>query len=38
MEEHLLIFGELAIGVILGFVLWTYVSPMITSIGVTPTA
>jgi hypothetical protein len=38
MEEHILIFVELAAGVIIGFVVWSYVSPMITSVGVTPSA
>jgi hypothetical protein len=38
MEEHVLIFVELAAGVILGFVAWSYIAPMITSTVATPTA
>lgn len=38
MEEHVLIFAELAVGVILGFVVWSYVAPMITSTTATPAA
>jgi hypothetical protein len=38
MEEHVLIFVELAAGVVLGFVLWSYISPAIASVGVTPAA
>lgn len=38
MEEHILIFVELAAGVILGFVAWSYISPMITSTTAVPAA
>jgi hypothetical protein len=37
MEEHVLIFAELAAGIIVGFVVWSYVSPTITSMGIIPT-
>ena len=38
MEEHILIFLELGVGVILGFVACSYVAPMITSTTATPAA
>lgn len=37
MKEHIIIFAELAAGIIIGFVVWSYVSPTITSMNIIPT-
>jgi len=37
-SHHILFLVEVAAGVIIGFVAWSYIAPMITNIGVTPTA
>ena len=36
--DHILFLAEVAAGVILGFVVWSYVAPMITSTVATPAA
>lgn len=38
METKVLVFVELAVGIMAGFVIWSYVAPMLTSISSTPTA
>jgi hypothetical protein len=38
MEEYVIVLVEVAVGVILGFVAWSYISPMVTQVGVTPAA
>ena len=36
--QHVIFLVEVAAGVILGFVVWSFVSPMLTSVSATPTA
>jgi hypothetical protein len=38
MEEHLLVFVELAAGIVLGFILFSYVAPTLGAMNVTPNA
>jgi len=37
-KDHIIFLVEVAAGVVLGFVAWSFISPMITSVGATPTA
>jgi hypothetical protein len=36
--HHILFLVEVAVGVVVGFVLWSYVSPMLSGVPATPTA
>jgi hypothetical protein len=36
--HHILFLVEVAVGIILGFVVWSFVSPMLSSVPATPTA
>jgi hypothetical protein len=36
--HHILFLAEVAVGVIVGFLVWSYVSPMFASVSATPTA
>jgi hypothetical protein len=38
MEEYAIVLVEMAAGIVLGFVIWSFVSPMVTSAAVTPAA
>lgn len=38
MELKVLFFVELATGIVLGFMAWSYISPMLTTIAPTPGA
>jgi hypothetical protein len=38
MEDDILFFVELAAGIVLGFVVWSFVSPMLTTVSATPNA
>lgn len=37
MEEYAIVLVEMAAGIILGFVIWSFVSPMVTSVSATAT-
>jgi hypothetical protein len=38
METKVLVFVELAAGIVLGFMAWSYISPMLSSVSATPSA
>jgi hypothetical protein len=38
LEHKVLFFVELAAGIVLGFMAWSYISPMLTTIAPTPSA
>lgn len=38
MEEKALVAVEVALGIVAGFIIWTFVAPMITSVSARPTA
>jgi hypothetical protein len=38
MEEYAIVLVEMAAGIILGFVVWSFVAPMVTSTAATPAA
>jgi hypothetical protein len=38
MEEKILVFTEIAVGIVVGFMVWSYLAPLITSTSQTPGA
>jgi hypothetical protein len=38
MEAKVLFFVELAAGIVVGFMAWSYISPMLTTVSATPSA
>jgi hypothetical protein len=36
--HHILVLVEVAVGIILGFVVWSFISPMLSTVPSTPTA
>jgi hypothetical protein len=38
MEDHVLFFLELATGIIVGFVVWSYIAPSLSSVASVPNA
>lgn len=38
MEEKVLVFAEIAVGIVVGFMVWSFIAPLVTSTSATPSA